>query len=260
MPNDLYAPAASLLMGAGDTTGKTMAREQDASQHQDKIIANRTGERMQTERAAMGEAGADRRQQVLGQQQREAADAQLAGKLKEAEQTATLEKQKHDYEKFFSVTPELAQGLYKTSGGRLDFRDKIGSRQPTDLVMALATGYSRVESAGARGSGSGSGVSGADKEFLKTYRGYGKDTENWNYETIKALADTDPKQADDLKRKLDFIEANKQRFNNIQKTEVPVDKPATYSTADDVKAAFKAGKIDQPTALKVLKEQFNMGD
>lgn len=269
MPNDLYGPAASLLKGAGDTTTATMNREAEVDQAQGKLIQGNTNLRMDQQTAKNAQDQATERQKMAGDQQMQQHEAELAGRLKESEQLATQQKQKHDYEKFFTVSPELAQGLYKTSGGRLDFRDKVGSRQPTDLVMALASGYSRVESAAERGKGGGGkGLGGADKEFLKTYRGYMKDTENWNYETIKALADTDAKQAGDLKRKMDFIEQNKTRFNNVQGTkEAPEEGggtgggvPTRFKTADEVKAAYKAGKLKEDEAMQILRDNFGYGD
>lgn len=225
---------------------------------------------MDADNSRMVQDETNKRQAMVLDAQRQNNELEISGRLKEAQQQAELNKQKHDYEKFFTVSPELAQGLFKASGGRLDFRDKVGSRQPTDLVMALATGYSRVESAGERGrtGGGGKGLSGKDKEFLKTYRQMQKDTENWNYETIKALADTDAKQSEDLKRKLDFIETNKERFNQIQGTQIPKEEgggappPATsqYKSADEVKAAFKAGKLKEDEAMQILRDSFGYGE
>jgi hypothetical protein len=35
-------------------------------------------------------------------------------------------------------------------------------------------------------------------------------------------------------------------------------KSTTYKTADDVKAAFKSGKIKEAEAVKILKDKFGM--
>jgi hypothetical protein len=65
-------------------------------------------------------------------------------------------------------------------------------------------------------SGPGTKEAPEDKEFLKTYRQYQKETEGMNYMLLDQMSKKDPKQASDLKTKLDFIQKNTDRFNKLQ--------------------------------------------
>lgn len=118
-----------------------------------------------------------------------------------------------------------------------------------------------------RSARSGKGGSGIhedpkDKEFLKTYRQNLKDTEGMNYTLLDQLAKKDPKQASDMRSKLDFIQKNSDRFNKLQGVKPPApDDTGTskkYASAEEVRAAFKAGTLKRDEAKKILSDQFGM--
>lgn len=95
------------------------------------------------------------------------------------------------------------------------------SKTGVDTPKAEADRISREKIAAEKLKAAKSGSTKEDpknKEFEKTYRGYLKDTEGMNYMLTDQMAKKDPKQASDLKMKLDFIQQNQKRFNDLQGT------------------------------------------
>ncbi len=86
--------------------------------------------------------------------------------------------------------------------------------------------------------GSGSSQDPKDKEFLKTYRTYKKETDGFNGVMLDQLSKQDAKRAQELKDKMSFIEKNKQRFDQLQGT----DKGQPSGSIDNQAAKNKKAK------------------
>lgn len=69
---------------------------------------------------------------------------------------------------------------------------------------------------GRGGGGSGSQLPAEDKEFMKTYRQYMKETEGINRVIYDNLAKNNPTQKEEVDKKLKFIQDGKTRFDKLQ--------------------------------------------
>lgn len=219
LPN-LYGEAAGLLRGTGDIVlGSRKLDEAAADRSADVAKAGLNAASGLAERS-IAEKGANARQ-----------DQQLAAQMIE-------------------ITPQLAKGAQNATGDD-SWGEMVGKKMRADVYSGLLVHGQRQDLSanwkpieiteggktrtalfnektsetielGTPGTGKRRGTSGStalpgkDKEFVKTFRQYQKDTENWNYELLKGLSTTDEKQASDLKSKLDFIEENKDRFDDLQ--------------------------------------------
>lgn len=102
----------------------------------------------------------------------------------------------------------------------------------------------------------------ADKEFLKDYRSAKRNTTGMNDLMLQQLAKKDPKQAKDRQDDLNFVSKNEARYNNLLRLhpdESQKDQSAQkFSSADEVRQAYKAGQLTKDAAKKILAEQFGM--
>lgn len=236
MPANLYGEAAGLLRGTADTVLKKRELDQEA----DKTAAT------------VGTAGLN----VV---------SDLAKQKMVGAQAIDLEREKAK-EQMIELTEPLANGAAKATGDE-SWKKAIGKQMNVAAYSALlthgiknaatdewrpvevtegnntrtylynqSTGEMKPQGTSGTGkksskSGGGTGLSGTDKEFVKTFRQYQKDTEGFNYKMLSGLAATDQKEAEDLKNKLDFIRDNQDRFDHIQGLSAPAQTPTPKPTA-----------------------------
>jgi hypothetical protein len=256
MPNTLYGEAAGLLRGAAETK---IAGE--GLRQKDRALAAETAQ----------------------------SGLKVAGGLVErkmAEEGALQREQLQQEKQFITLTPELAKGAAQVTGDE-SWNQAVGQKLPVAAYSALlihghtkdiANNYDFQDAVegdntqtyllnrrtgdripigkagkGGKGRSAASGMSADDKEFIKTYRQYAKDTEGFNYEMAKGLATTDPKQSDDLTSKLDFIDTNQKRFNDLQGVKTPVDTVGPAAETSQLPAPAIAAlkqRIGEPVTFK----------
>jgi hypothetical protein len=284
MPDNLFASAANLLSSAGSQTQETANRDQKTQE-----MGVTAGEN------ASSELGAERRQQAG------AMDAQkltiLKDKLDQASNMVQVTPQialglvKNTGDKEWlkmvgqKMRADVMFSMYQY-GANLKMQSKEYKVPVGDKIVTMRPHYNKETSdwdfeAVAEGEKfspkskgevtpdvkekekkGASGEDPKDKEFLKTYRQYQKDTQGMNGEILAQLGKKDPKQADDLQKKLDFVQTNTDRFNKLQNVKTPTagssETPQKFNSADDVRAAYKAGTLTRDVAKKILSDQFGM--
>lgn len=235
---NLLDSAASLATNAARTQQDSAELQETKRARNIQALQTLTGQIADSIKTRVTEEGAMDRQKVVGQQQ------------------IDLEREKQRYQNI-QITPQIANGLSQSLGDPA-IKDLEGQTMPVERLLGFYTvafksklkPYSfdegdktvtiyfdhekgewqrkeaprDVRKTTPRGGGSGGNPK--DKEFLKTYRQYMKDTEGFNYEMLKGLSTYDSKQSEDLKSKLDFIEANKGRFAKLNNVAPPPKTPA----------------------------------
>lgn len=98
------------------------------------------------------------------------------------------------------------QETYKAKGSEDDARHKNKMDEIDEAGKFKGKG----------GRGSGASQDPKDKEFLKTYRSYQKDTSGFNQVLLAQLAKQHPEQAKELQDKQVFLQKNKDRFDKLQ--------------------------------------------
>ncbi len=158
----------------------------------------------------------------------------------------------------FELDPETNEPSFKLLGSSTMGQDTEKAKKDRESREKLA----KAKEAAAKSKSEKTSEDPKDREFEKTYRQNQKDTEGMNYILLDQMAKKDPKQAGDLRSKLDFVQKNQDRFNSLQGIKPDVshgtNQPQKFNSADDVRAAYKAGKMSREDAKKILADQFGM--
>lgn len=167
-------------------------------------------------------------------------------------QKATHKKAEIDYRDFFTMTPELADGLFKTSNGRLDFRKNIGQRYQTKVVIPLAQLYGRQieKTLGGGGKGGSQKDLNALKAFAKQYEDTQKEYSGMNLQLKQGIAARNPTVKKQVEEKLKFLQDGKGKYEEaINKIGSMGGLDPDDSSADDASSSPPATSSSDEDAL-----------
>lgn len=138
------------------------------------------------------------------------------GKRQEVSDKLSAEKAKHDYENFFTMTPEIAQGIYNTSKGKLDFRKRVGERMLTKAVLPLVTIAGHEAEASIRGENKDKNKTSAKdlnalKSFTKQYESVQKE---WEDPIKVRIARSNPETAKILDQKQKWLKDKRKEYDD----------------------------------------------
>jgi len=138
---------------------------------------------------------------------------ELANQNQQIDLKTQAEKAKHDYEDFMTVTPELAEGVFKSTNGKMDFRQQVGSRVLTKAFIPLVQIAARdaiSENKPPRGAGGGSQKDlNALKAFVAEYGKRKKTADDPMTAMMARTPEAKAKLAEDQK----WLRANEARYN-----------------------------------------------
>lgn len=139
--------AGGLLQGAGEEQLKNKQLNQEQTTSGLNYIKDASGKAIDFMTQAHQQQGKLMVEQMKLEAEAERQKVNIAAKQTEQSQKLTNEKAKHDYENFATMTPELAEGLFKSTKGKIDFRRAVGQRIMTKVLVPLiqmAAGEARV--------------------------------------------------------------------------------------------------------------------
>lgn len=144
-------------------------------------------------------------QEALAERQKVA----IAAKQTDQTQKQDAEKAKFDYENFTTVTPEIADGLYKSSGGKLDFRRTVGQRIQTKVLIPLAQIFSRQKTAEDKPSSNSK-----DLNALKTFTSeYDKRKKDFDDPLKASMASRNPQMQARRSKDEKWLKDNEGKYN-----------------------------------------------
>lgn len=139
MPQTLYGEAAGLLQGAGQVATATANTAENVRQADMDVASKAAANAMDLQKQKISEQGAVQRQGMVGAQA-------LEQKLAESKAKAEEERQKYDYENFFTMSPELAK-VYEKVGVPVEVGKRYGTKEmmfakdmATEIYKAKVTG------------------------------------------------------------------------------------------------------------------------
>lgn len=216
---DLLSPAAHLLMGAAKTEeeNRNITAEKDTSGLN--YLRDASGKAIDFMSQQNRQKALLQMQQLKGEQQ--AARLKMMGQNKQDEIAAKTQadKAKHDYENFVTITPDLAQGLYSSTKGKLDFRDRVGSRVMTKVLIPMiqvAGRESVAETKPPSGKGSSQELA-ALKAFTKEYKDTEKQYSGMELQLKQGIANRNPKVKAQVEEKLKYLQDNKAKYDEAVK-------------------------------------------
>lgn len=165
--------SGALLQGVGDEQLKNKQLNQEQLTSGLNYIKDASGKTIDFMSQVNQQKAMDMRQRLAIEAQAEKQKVAIAAQQTAQTRKMDADKSKADYENFFTMTPELADGLHKSSGGKLDFRRAIGQRMQTKVVIPLAQIFGREVDADKKANAAGAKGSNSQKDLnaLKAFTG-----------------------------------------------------------------------------------------
>lgn len=228
MPSDIaggfanaVGTAGGLLQGVGDEQLKQLNLEQMTSGLN--YIKDASGKAIDFMTQVNQMKAKSQMQQLAIEAKAELEKVKIAAHQTEQSRKIDADKAKSDYENFFTMTPELADGIFKSSDGKLDFRRAVGQRHMTKVIMPLVQLFGKeMESKDKANAAAASKKTTSQKDLnaLKAFTGeYDKKKKEFDDPLKAAMATRNPQLQSQRDKDQQWLTENEPKYNEaIKKT------------------------------------------
>lgn len=212
--------AGGMLKGAADTELQNKQLDQDKITSGLNFIKDASGKAIDFMSQIQSDKAGTLRTEMMQEGLNARKMADITAKQQAEATKINADKAKQDYENFVTMTPELAQGLYSSTGGRLDFRKQIGSRLMTKVLIPMIQISGRAEAKETPSGDSKNKTSpkelNALKAFMKQYEDIQKQYSGMDLQLKQSMATRNPTIKGQVDEKLKFLQDNKAKYEEAR--------------------------------------------